>query len=493
VISTINTNDLKYLFQPRSIAIIGASQDESKSGGMFLSSLLQDGYKGIIYPINRKESEIMSLKAYPSVLDIPGDVDLAVMAIPARSVPQVMAECARKRVRFAVVHSAGFSELGAAGKELEQQMLEAARAGGIRVVGPNCMGIVSPRVNINTIAPYTRLPMETGGVSFVGQSGWACEIMLRLGSERGLRFSGVISIGNQSDLSIEDFLEYFGNDTETRVIAFYIEGIKQANRFFKLAEEISPKKPIIVWKGGSSDFGARAAASHTGSIAGNYALFEAISRQKGIINAQSLEELMDMAVAFSCPCLPKGNEVGLLIGAGGGAVASSDGCARAGLNVSPLPQDVQQRLREFLKDKIPPSPNLTNPVDLVWTPFDETTLIYTTCLEIMADVVDSCLMICYAHINDEWFLTRLQSIRDQVKKPIIVVPGNPIDQREGMASATKLGIPAFAMPDNAVKALAALTRRAEYLKSLDQPLCEASITVTPLPLEGPSTIPSLGQ
>lgn len=466
VISMTSTVDLKYLFQPRSIAIIGASQDALKSGGMFVSSLLHDGYEGIIYPINRKESEIMSLQAYPSVLDIPGEVDLAVMAIPARSVLPVMAECARKGVRFAIVHSVGFSELGAAGRELEQQVLEAADAGGIRIVGPNCMGIVSPRANINTIVPYVRLPMEPGAVAFVGQSGWACENMLRLGSERGLRFSGVISIGNQSDLTIEDFLEYFGNDIETRVIAFYIEGIKQARRFFKLAEEISPKKPIIVWKGGSSDLGARAAASHTGSIAGNYALFEAISRQKGIINAQSLEELMDLAVAFSCPYLPNGNEVGMLIEAGGGAVASSDTCARAGLNISPLPQNTQQRLREFLKDRIPPSPSLANPVDLVWTPFDETTLIYATCLEMMAEAVDSCLMICYAPINDDWFLSRLQSIRDKLKKPIIVVPGNPIDQREGMTRATKLGIPAFAMPDNAVKALAALTHRGEYLTSL---------------------------
>jgi len=308
--------------------------------------------------------------------------------------------------------------------------------------------------------------MEPGGLGFVGQSGWVCENVSRLGSERGLRFSGIISIGNQSDLTIEDFLEYFGNDTETRVIAFYIEGIKKASHFFKLAEKISPKKPIIVWKGGSSGLGARAAASHTGSIAGNYALFEAISRQKGIISAQSLEELMDRAVVFSCPYLPNGNEVGLLIEAGGGAVASSDACARAGLNVSPLPRDAQQKLHEFLEDRIPPSPSLANPVDLVWVPSKEAPLIYATCLEIMAAAVDSCLTICYARINDDWFLSRLQSIRDRAKKPIIVVPGNSIDQREGMGRATKLGIPAFAMPDNAVKALAALTRRAEYLKSL---------------------------
>jgi len=458
--------DFKNLLQPRSIAIVGASQDETKSGGMFVSRLLNDGYKGTIYPINNKEPEIMSLKSYPSILDVPGEIDLAVIAIPAQSVSQVMAECAKKGVRFAVVHSVGFSELGAEGKELEQQMLEAARQGDVRIVGPNCMGIISPRANINTIIPYARLPMEPGGVAFVGQSGWASQNMTQLGSERGLRFSGIISIGNQSDLTIEDFLDYFGNDPETKVIAFYIEGLKQADRFLKLAEEISPRKPIIAWKGGSSELGAKAAASHTGSLAGNYALFEAASRQKGIISARSLEELIDLAVAFSCPYLPTGNEIGLLIEAGGGAVATSDACAKAGLNISPLPQDVQQKLREFLKDKIPPSPSLKNPIDLVWAPFNEASLIYATCLEIMAQAVDSCLTICYAFIHDEWFLSRLESIRDRNKKPIIVVPGNSVDQRQGMHLATERGIPTYAMPENAVRALAAMTRRAEYLKSL---------------------------
>ena len=458
--------DLRLLFQPHSIAIIGASQDEWKSGGMFVSSLLKDGYRGKIYPINRKEPEIMSLKSYPSVLDVPGDLDLAVMAIPAQGVPQVMAECAQKGAKFAVVHSVGFSELGSQGKELEEQILKIARNSGVRIVGPNCMGVFSSRAGINTIVPYVRLPMEPGSIAFIGQSGWAGENILRLGYERGLRFSGVVSIGNQSDLTIEDFLEYFGNDPETKVIAAYIEGIKQGRRFLKLAEEVSQRKPIIVWKGGSSKFGAKAAASHTGALAGNYAVFEAASQQKGIIRAQSIEELLDLAVAFSSPYLPTGNEVGLLIEAGGGAVASADACAKAGLNVSPLPEEVQQKLRDFLKDKIPPSPSLKNPVDLVWVPFNEAPLIWTTCLEIMSQAVDSCLMICYAFLHDEWFMSRLESIRDQVKKPIVVVPGNPIDQRQGMNLVARRGIPSFTMPENAIKAISALTQRSKYLKRI---------------------------
>jgi acyl-CoA synthetase (NDP forming) len=461
--------DLKSLFRPESIAIIGASQDELKSGGMFVSSLLKDGYRGTIYPINRKEPVIMSLKSYPGVLDVPGKIDLAVIAIPAPSVPQAIAECAEKGVKFAVVHSVGFSEMGARGKDLEKQMVEAARRGGVRIVGPNCMGIFSPHGHINTIVPYARVPMEPGSVAFVGQSGWASENMTRLGSERGLRFTGIVSIGNQSDLTIEDFLEYFGSDPETKAFTAYIEGIKQPRRFLKLVDEISPRKPIIVWKGGSSEFGARAAASHTGSLAGNYALFQALSRQKGIIPASSLEELLDLAVAFSAPYLPQGREIGLLIEAGGGAVATSDACAREGLNIPPLPESVRRRLREFLEDRVPPSPARGNPVDLVWVPFADAAEVYATCLEIMAPSVDSCLTICYALLEDKPFLSRLEGIRDRYRKPIIVVPGNTIDQRPGMSLAVRHGIPTYVIPENAVKALAAMTRRTEYLKNLHTP------------------------
>jgi acyl-CoA synthetase (NDP forming) len=221
-----------------------------------------------------------------------------------------------------------------------------------------------------------------------------------------------------------------------------------------------------VWKGGSSEFGARAAASHTGSLAGSYALFEALSRQKGIVSANSLEDLLDLAVAFSCPYLPGGREVGLLIEAGGGAVATADACAKAGLNISPLPEYARKQIRDFLEGRVPPSPARGNPVDLVWVDLVEAPEVYSTCLEIMAPVVGSCLTICYAFLEDESFLTRLETIRDRNRKPIIVVPGNSLDQHKGMSLATRRGIPAYTMPENAVRALAAMTRRAEYLKNL---------------------------
>ncbi|MBM3172744.1 MAG: hypothetical protein FJZ85_03360 [Chloroflexi bacterium] len=457
--------DLKHLFQPRSIAIVGASRDPTKSGGMFISGLLRDGYKGNIYPINPKEPEIMSLKSYPSVLDIPDEIDLAIIAISNNNVPRAISECSQRKCKFAIVHSAGFAELGTNGKALQDEMLKAAQSGGVRVVGPNCMGIFSPQAGINTVVPYSVLPMESGNVAFIGQSGWAAENSVLLSMERGYRLSAAVSIGNQSDLTIEDFIEYFGKDNNTSVITAYIEGSKQGERLMKLAAEISLKKPIVIWKGGSSEAGAKAAASHTGSLAGKYATFEAASRQNGITLAHSLNELLDLAVAFTCPYLPKDNKLGLLLEAGGGAVASADICDKVGLTIPPLPPETQQKLDDFLIGRIPPSPSLKNPIDLVWAPLHEMATIYTTALDIVLEAVDSCLMMCYAFLHEEQFISNLKEVYHKHQKPIAIVPGHSSEQRQGMPMLVKRGIPTFTMPEDAIKALSALTNRTAYLRS----------------------------
>ena len=460
-----SAHDLKYLFEPRSVAIVGASKDEWKSGGMFINSMLKDGYRGKIFPINRKESEIMGLKCYSNVGEIPEEVDLAVLAIPSQAIIAAMEDCVRRSVKYAIVHAVGFSELGGEGRELEKKMVGIAREGGVRIVGPNCMGIFTSRGRINTVVPYARIPIEPGGVAFIGQSGWAAETMLRLGSARGLRFSGIISIGNQSDLTVEDFIEYWGSDPNTKVIAAYIEGLKNPGRFVELAKEISPHKPIIVWKGGSSEMGARSAASHTGSLAGSYEVFQAMCRQTGVIPAYGMEDTIDLAVAFNVPVLPAGNEIGLLIEAGGGAVASADACAKEGLKISPFPIDIQQRLIEYLKDRVPPSNNRKNPVDIVWAPISDAPRVYAECLEIIMPAVDVCLVITYAFLQDEWFRSRVVEIRDRLKKPIVLIPANPPDQMPGMELATRDGIPSYIMPENAIRCIGAMVRRARYLKN----------------------------
>jgi acetyltransferase len=432
---------------------------------MFIDGMLKDKYAGTIYPINRREPEIMGLKAYASVADVPGEVDLVVMAVPAQATLAAMEDAIRVKAKFAVVHAVGFSELGDEGKKLERQMVETAGRGGLRIVGPNCMGIFTSRGRVNTIVPYSRVPMDPGGVAFVGQSGWVAEMMLRLGSQRGLRFNGIISIGNQGDLRVEDLLEYWGNDPGTTVISAYIEGLKDPERFIRLAREIMPRKPVIAWKGGRSELGVRAAASHTGSLAGRYQVFRSVCEQTGITPASNMEDLLDLCVAFNSPVLPAGRKIGLLIEAGGGAVASCDACAREGINIPEFSREVQGGLADYLKDRVPPSSNRKNPVDLVWAPIGGAEKVNADCLEMILPEVDCCLVMTYAFMHDEWFRTRLKELRYKYKTPIFMVPANPPDQLLGLQLCAQDGLPTYIMPENAIRCLGAMIKRAEFLKS----------------------------
>ncbi len=452
---------LERLFNPASLAIIGASKDERKSGGRFLKTIIEDGYKGKLYPVNPRESEIMGLRNYHSVLDVPGEIDLAYITTPARTVPQAMAECSHKGVRFAVVHSAGFSELGTEGKRLEEEMLKFARQGGTRIIGPNCMGLYSPKAGINTIAHMNIMKDEAGPVAFVGQSGWVTENIIQLGYERGLRFSKVVSIGNQSDLTIEDLLEYFASDTDTKVIAFYAEGIKRGREFLQLTRQISKKKPIIAWKAGRTEAGVRAAASHTGSLAGKRVVLDAALRQGGIAIARDFEELMDLMVGFTCPVLPPGNKVGLLVEAGGGAVAAADAAEALGLEIPTLPIETQKELVSTLEGVIPPFSTPRNPVDIVWAPVENAAQLYIQCLQIMLKAVDAIVMTSYA-IYDNDFAKEVESLRDRMGKPIFMTPGHPAERRDGMSLLTKRGVPTFTIPERALRALSAIVRYSNY-------------------------------
>jgi len=456
------TQGLDRLFNPSSLAVIGASRNDQKGGGLFLQGLINSGFKGKLYPVNPKEVEIMGFRCYPGILDIPGEVDLAIVAVPAGIVPQVMAECSQKGVKFAVVHSAGFSELGSKGKELNEEMLKFARQGGVRIIGPNCMGFYCPEANIDTILSQSTFRKEVGSVAFVGQSGWVTENFILIGYEPGLRFSKVVSIGNQSDLTIEDLLEYFANDANTRVIAFYIEGIKRGREFLQLARQISKKKPIIVWKAGRTEVGVRATASHTGSLASNNAIVDAALKQGGIAVARNLDELIDLAVGFTCSVLPTGNKVGLLVEAGGGAVASADAAEALGLEIPILPVEAQQELIDELKGIIPPFSSPRNPVDLVWPPIDNIVQLFTQCSRIILKEVDAIVMVNYA-VYDEQSAKEVTSLRDEMGKPIFIVPGHAVGQRTGMNLLAKNGVPTFNIPERALKVLSAMVRYSNYL------------------------------
>ncbi|MBI4304475.1 MAG: hypothetical protein HY665_09100, partial [Chloroflexi bacterium] len=364
----------------------------------------------------------------------------------------------RKNVRFAVVHSAGFSELGAEGKKLEEEMLRFARQSGTRIVGPNCMGIYSPTAAINTIAAFSDEQInETGPVAFVGQSGWVTENVIQMGYERGLRFSKVVSIGNQSDLTIEDMLEYFAHDADTRVIGFYVEGLKQAKRFFRLAGQVSQSKPIIVWKAGRTNAGSRVVASHTASIAGNNVVVDAALMQSGATIARNLDELMDLMVGFTSPSLPRGNKLGLLVEAGGGAVAGADSAEALGFEIPLLSAQAQKEIIEELKSLSLPFSNLKNPVDLVWSPGENAVQVLTQCARIISREVDAIVMISYTEVNDN-FAQAFRQLIDETGKPVFLLPGHPGEHRNEMSLLTRNGIPTFIIPDRAIKTLQAMLR-----------------------------------
>jgi len=456
---------LELLFNPSSVALIGASNNVWKSGGFFLKSLVDNGFQGQLYPVNPRESEICGLRAYPSVLDIPGEVDLAIVTIPASATEEAMSQCAEKGVRFVVMHAAGFGETGDEGRRLEDRVIQIARRGGVRVVGPNCMGIYSPEARLNTILPFIDLPMEMGSVAFVGQSGWASETFIVSGYDRGLRLSRVISSGNQSDLDIVDYLEYFGTDPKTKVIAAYVEGVRRGRELLRVAGEVSRRKPIIIWKAGRTAAGARAVASHTGSLAGSHLVYDGAFRQAGIVRAQNMEELIDFAVAFTCPYRPAGDRVGIIVEAGGGAVAAADTCESLGLEVSPLPGEVQNELRDYLAEIKAPSYVVANPVDLVWPPFSEYSRILPRCLEIMARAVDALIAVTYYPLTDELYAQRMRDLMERVEKPLFVVVPYPTRQGEGLSLYTQKGMPAFPTVERAVKALARLVEHRKRSES----------------------------
>lgn len=455
---------LEALFKPSSVAIIGASRDERKAGGRFFQSLMRNGFRGSYYAVNPQETEVMGQKAYASVMDIPGEVDLVVITIPAAAMPRVMADCARKKVKAAVIFSAGFREAGAEGRDLERKVLEAAGEGGVRIIGPNCMGVYNPGHGLNTIVAHIESPRENGHVSFIGQSGWASENFIIAGSDRGLCLGKVVSAGNQADLCVTDYLRFLGQDPETEFIGAYLEGIPNGEEFLRQAREVTLRKPVVVWKAGRTRAGARAVASHTASLAGADALWDAAFKQAGIIRASQFDELVDFAAAFGCPYLPAGRRVGLIGEAGGGGAAGSDACESAGLKVDQFSEELQQQLRDCLEGSAAPFSSVGNPVDLVSPRRVDYPRFIGRCVEIMAAAVDAFIFFTYLPLNDAAFLEAMADLRDRVRKPLFVVPGYATRQGEGMCEYVRKGVPALPTPERAARAIAALCQYAGYLE-----------------------------
>ncbi|MFN3974966.1 MAG: acetate--CoA ligase family protein [Dehalococcoidia bacterium] len=336
---------LDILFHPRSIAVVGASPDPEKMGHRYVRILLEAGFPGSIYPIHPKAPEILGLKAYPSLLAVPGPIDYVISSIPAPNILALVDECAQKGVRLIHSYTARFSETGRPdAAQLEREFLRRARQAGIRLIGPNCMGLYYPRMGISF---KHNMAKEAGPVGMLSQSGGNAVEMVFDASLRGLRFSKVVSYGNAADLNEADFTEYFADDPETQVVCAYIEGVKEGRRFFHALRRAAHCKPVIVLKGGRTPAGHRAVASHTASLAGERQIWQALVRQAGAVWVDTMEEMVDTAIAFTF-CKPgTGVRVGVVGGGGGRSVASADECEEAGLSVVPIPEDLRQAWREL--------------------------------------------------------------------------------------------------------------------------------------------------
>ena len=437
---------LEALFNPASIAVIGASQDPKKVGYAVLDNLKKYGFRGGLYPVNPAGGEILGLKAYAKLADIGKEVDLAVIAIPARFVPEALRECAAAGIASAVVLSAGFKEAGREGTLLEEQLKTISKERHIRILGPNCLGLVNTANSMNATFAADMLPK--GKIAFFSQSGamgiaimdWA------IGNEIG--FSKFISLGNKADLSEIDFIEYFMNDPDTSLILGYIEDVVDGKHFMEVALKATKAKPVILLKSGGTEAGARAASSHTGALAGSDVAFDAAFKQTGVMRAQGVQDLFDTALAFSEGKLPAGNGLLVITNAGGPGIIAADAAERLGIA---LPHMTKESITA-MATKLPPNATIFNPVDVIG---DATSARYAAVLEQAArdPNVDGILVILTPQAMTDTDATADAVVRtaDSTSKPIIASFMGEARVRSAIGKLKAGSIPNFSFPELAVK------------------------------------------
>jgi acetate---CoA ligase (ADP-forming) len=352
-------NELDLFFYPSSVAIVGASEKLSSYGARYIQALLDFGYKGKIYAVNHTGNEVLGYKIYHSVLDIPDNVDLAAICVANHFVPRIIQDCVNKKIKAAIVLSAGFSESGGEGRLFEEELAKIAEQG-IRIMGPNCFGTYCPNGGI-TILPGAGFPKQGGGTALIAQSGQLSEMITARSFGEGIRYSKVASYGNACNINEAHLLDYLIQDDETRIITSYLEGVRDGHRFFEIARRNVDKKPLLLWKVGFTNVGAAAARSHTNSLAGSSMVWDAFYRQTHAIKINSLEELVDTNIGFSCLPAGCGRRIALISGGGAGTVIGADAAENAGLIMPPLTPDVDKQLRAILP---PVGTSIKNPLDI---------------------------------------------------------------------------------------------------------------------------------
>lgn len=469
-------NDLEPFFRPRHIAIVGVTRSESSFGGLsFLQKLQESSFPGTLYCINPKATEIRGLPAYPNLSSLPLVPDLAMVCVAAAHVPAVLEECGQIGLRYIHILTSGFKEIGTEqGRQLEDQIASIAKEEGLLIIGPNCMGPYCPASGLTA---WGAIPGAPGPLGVISQSGSITQRLTEYAYSLGIGTEKAVSVGNGTVLDTLDFLEFMGQDEGIRVIALYIENMRDGRRFFKLAREISKRKPIIAWKGGKTEVGARTAASHTGGMAGEQVIWEAVFRQTGVIQVNSLDEWMDAVFAFAFLPPPGSRGVFLISGGGGNSVVSSDTCIHEGLDV-PSPSSATM---EKLRETVPAAGSIAgNPLD-DWQTFVSPdylgTILDLVCREPAMGMVIVTRLIARKAFHMSSQPDSIPATIEQVKqrnnrKPVVFVVdsegGDPDLAAQGAslrAEFGKGGIPAYSSVKRAARALIHLYR---YYKRLDR-------------------------
>lgn len=456
--------DLRPIFSPKSIAVIGASRSPMKIGYEILQNILVQGYTGKVFPINPETPEIMGLKTQPSVIAVKDDIDLAIIAVPAEFVPKVMTECAKKKVKGAIVISSGFGETGERGKQLEEEVLQIARKGGIRLIGPNTLGYKDPIDNLD--AAFVFGMPRPGNIALISQSGALCIGMIYYANGEYIGLSRVISVGNKADVDDADLIDYLGQDPSTKVIAMYIEGIKDGKKFLDAARRCP--KPIVAIKAGRTPAGSAAASTHTGSLSGSDAVYDSAFKQVHIQRAYDVIELFDFAraLAYQPPAL--GNKVGIISNGGGAGIMVADWCESIGLRVPNL----SKRTLDALRPHLPSITTARNPLDVTG---DARFHRYHATGSIMLSEpnVDALIMTCvHAGIARprEYVgaVIKLVEEKRNLKKPIVAcwVGGPEID--EVVQELRVKNIPVYSSATRAAKAVKCLYDEGKRLDMLNK-------------------------
>lgn len=480
---------MKQLWEPHSIALVGATPREGSLGRRLVQHLLNHGYAGDVFPVNPRYEEVAGLRCYPSVAAIPGPVDLALVLVGASQVLGVLQDAAEKGVPYAVLFSSGFGETGAAGKALEREVVAFARSRGIRLIGPNCIGLVSPPTHLVAgFSPlFARARFQPGNLGLITQSGALGYGIVSLALEQGLHFSRVANTGNEADLSTPDLVEGLLKDDVTSAVLVYSEGLKEAVRWRELAALSQERgKPVIILKAGRSEVGSRAAASHTAALAGDDAVWDAAFRQLGLIRVDDVDEMLDLAAAFAQPRRPHGPRVGVLTTSGGAGIMAADGLAREGLLVPELTGDVRAELESI----IPSFGSAANPVDVTAQVISDSQLFRRALRAMASDPGLDLLLVSFCVLQGEEadrVVGDLLAVHEACSKPILVSRTGGESLAPGAAQRLQqAGIPVFRSPGRAARAAGALGRF-----SAQPPAAAAS--PLPAPGEKPEPFPQPGQ